>query len=77
MSIGPSEQTREVAALQIESLGHKLVKVTGMETHLSLSLSTIDRVAPKAIIIVAIAKKREARPIINLLGSVLRKSSSA
>ena len=46
------------------------------ETQYHLWLSTIVAVAPKATII-AVAKKREPRPVINFFGSDLRKSSSA
>ncbi|WRX25466.1 hypothetical protein QQP08_017953 [Theobroma cacao] len=56
--------------------GNDAEKIIGPQTHLSLSLSTIARAAPKATIMVAMAKKREARPIIILLGNALWKSSS-
>ncbi|KAL5824365.1 hypothetical protein ACOSQ3_020428 [Xanthoceras sorbifolium] len=57
--------------------GKEANKVIGTATHCNLSMSTIVKVAPKAIIIDAMAKKREPRPIINFLGNDSRKSSIA
>lgn len=51
-------------------------KIIGKDTHHTRSRSIITRVVPKVIIIVAIEKKREERPMINLVGKYLRKSSS-
>ena len=56
--------------------GKEASKVIGTKTKFHLSLSTIVRVAPKAIIIAAMATKREPRPIINFFGSDSRKSST-
>ena len=55
--------------------GEEAAKIIGTKTQCHLSLSTIVRVAPKAIIIAAMAMKREPRPIINFFGSDSRKSS--
>ncbi|KAK0594941.1 hypothetical protein LWI29_002006 [Acer saccharum] len=57
--------------------GKEATKVIGTETQCHLPPSTIVRVAPKAIIIAAMAKKRDPRPIINFFGNDSRKSSTA
>ena len=57
--------------------GKEATKVIGTKTQCHLWLSTIVRVASKAIIIAAMAMKREPRPIINFFGSDSRKSSSS
>lgn len=57
--------------------GTQATKAIGFATHTNSGPRTIKRVAQKAIIMVATEMKRVARPIINLLGSDSRKSSSA